>query len=147
MCKLLSTALELSKVSNVPRMKVACIIARNTKILGWGLNSVKSHPKSKFYSKKLHAEHAAIISTSTKNHSNLTAYVARYVVGTGERGLARPCHSCARHLLNSGVKKVVYTIDNYTYGVLKLSPELLASYKYRGKSYEGKRPKKTSRRS
>ena len=140
MCKLLITASELSKVSNVPRMKVACIIAKNNKILGWGLNSLKSHPKSKFYSKRVHAEHAATISTNTKNHSNLTAYVARYVVGTGKLGPARPCKSCARHLLNAGIKKVIYTIDNHTYGIMKLSPELLASYKYRGKTYEGKRP-------
>lgn len=45
-------------------------------------------------------------------------YIAR-VGRSGNVGLARPCEDCQAALLAAGVKRVVYTIDDYNFGVMR----------------------------
>lgn len=43
-------------------------------------------------------------------------YIVRILRANGSRALARPCPDCQRMLISKRVKKVYYTIDEYSYG-------------------------------
>jgi pyrimidine deaminase RibD-like protein len=45
-------------------------------------------------------------------------FIARCLKGGGI-GLAKPCANCQTVINDSGIKRVVFTIDNSTYGIWK----------------------------
>lgn len=49
-----------------------------------------------------------------------TVYVARVKYSDGSFGCSRPCPNCFRALAAKKVKKVFYTIDNRSYGVINI---------------------------
>jgi deoxycytidylate deaminase len=47
-------------------------------------------------------------------------FVVRIRPIDGKYGLARPCSNCLPVLLSKGVSKVYYTIDEFSYGIIKV---------------------------
>lgn len=106
----LSVATYLASTSSC-RMKHGAIIVRNGKVLATGVNKEKNHPTvvSTEHIKdhcSVHAEVDAI--KKTKNAKNATIYIAR-VNKRGQARMSKPCDNCYKEIMNSGIKKIIYT--------------------------------------
>jgi deoxycytidylate deaminase len=108
----------------------AYLVYKNS-VISVGFNKNKTHPLQAQYSKNseaiyIHAEIDAILN-AIKNFDDsflkkCTLYICRVkkaqVGAPFERGLAKPCDGCFRAIKAYGIKKVVYSIDNFSYGVI-----------------------------
>lgn len=105
----------------VGKARVAsCLVYRN-RVIAYGINSYKTHPMAKLYSKNgiticLHAE-IACIKSALRSHtldviSRSVLYIARAKQdkqGKWIPGLAKPCVGCARCIAEFGIKDVQWT--------------------------------------
>ena len=132
----MSVALLSAMRSKDPNTQVgACIVSPENKIVGTGYNGFptgcsddmlpwdrEGKPFDTKYPYVCHAELNAILN-STKNLHGCTIYVALF-----------PCNECAKAIIQSGIKNIVYKDDKYadTDGV-KASKRMLdmAGVKYR----------------
>lgn len=114
---MLNEAVALAKANPTDLNKMAAIIAKRKRVLGVGLNSRRSHPLQKIFSRSdvkiaLHAEISAIIDALKKfdesDLSGATIFVAR-VLKNGRRGIAKPCPICEKALRAYGIDTVYYT--------------------------------------
>lgn len=93
----------------------ACIVDEDNKIVGTGYNgATKGFDDDKFpweregsflntkYAFVCHAELNAILNATKESLKNCTIYVALF-----------PCNECAKAIVQSGIKKVVYMSDKY----------------------------------
>ena len=108
-------ALLSAKRSKDPQTQVgACIVNEDKKVVGLGYNGfpigcnddeLPWDRKGNFLDTKYpyvcHAELNAILN-STKNLKNCSIYVALF-----------PCHECAKAIIQSGIKEVIYLSDKY----------------------------------
>lgn len=108
-------ALLSAKRSKDPQTQVgACIVTEDKKVVGLGYNGfpigssddeLPWDREGDFLNTKYpyvcHAELNAILN-STKNLKNCSIYVALF-----------PCHECAKAIIQSGIKEVVYLSDKY----------------------------------
>lgn len=114
---MLEQAIMLAKDNPTDLNKMAAIIAKRREILGVGLNSRKSHPLQKLFSKSevkisLHAEIAAIID-ALKDYDEdelkgANIFVAR-VLKNGSRAVAKPCPICERAIKAYGIQGIYWT--------------------------------------
>lgn len=94
----------------------ACIIDEDKKIVGVGYNGApRGYPDDEFswsregdwidtkYPYVCHAELNAILNSTKENLKNCTIYVALF-----------PCNECAKAIIQSGIKKIVYLSDKYS---------------------------------
>lgn len=96
---------------------IAFCLDKQFRILSFGENSFeKTHPKQKLAAHKvgndhriyLHAEMQAIL----RARSDIYAiYIARFDKN-GSPKLAKPCPMCELAILEAGIKKVMYTVEN-----------------------------------
>lgn len=112
--------------------RVAACVVYKGKLVSFGINSNKTHPFQKKYSKNsqsifLHAEIAAIKNAlyelSIQDMGRSTLYIARAKFLKPNSpdfvtGLAKPCEGCMRAIGEFGLKKVYYTLDESGYGEL-----------------------------
>lgn len=107
----LNLARLISKKSPAPQFKVGAVIAKGNRILGVGHNNpYKSHPESTCYSRRIHAELAAILNVDNRNDlRDSTIYVFR-----GNRGIhiSRPCEHCYALIQKYSIRTMVFTIEN-----------------------------------
>ena len=113
--KFINLAQKLCKLSE-HSYKMAAIVTKGSRILSFGINKYRTHPKqinpfTKERGVSVHAELAAIIGVSEENLRGSSVYIARRLVN-GEAALAKPCTCCIAILREAGVKKVIYTINN-----------------------------------
>ena len=107
----MNMARELSNLSHAQRRKVGCLIVKDTHIIAEGLNGTPRGFDNNceyidhvdhMYTKPevLHAESNAItkLARSTNSSSGATLYVT-----------CSPCFECAKLIIQSGIKRVVYT--------------------------------------
>ena len=106
----------------------ACIVYKND-VVAFGINQMKSHPFQARYGKNsdsvfLHAETSAIKNAlrfiTIDELEKSTLYICRVkhhgqVLGFG---MSKPCPGCFRCINAFNIPKVIYTLDNGTYGVL-----------------------------
>lgn len=109
-------ALLSAKRSKDPNTQVgACIVNPQKKIVGTGYNGFPTgcsddelpwNREGDFLETKypfiVHAELNAILNSIGENLSNCTIYVALF-----------PCNECAKAIIQSGIKEVVYLADKY----------------------------------
>ena len=93
------------------RMKHGAVIAKSGRVLSTGVNKDRNHPTivSSEHIKthcSVHAEIDAI--KRAGNTRGATIYIAR-VNKRGQARMSRPCDSCYREIIRSGIKKIVYT--------------------------------------
>jgi deoxycytidylate deaminase len=75
-------------------------------------NSKKSHPEALKLGSRLGSIHAEMhVLFSVPDASKGTMYIYRET-SDGVLGLARPCESCMKLLLQKGVKRIVYSTKN-----------------------------------
>jgi pyrimidine deaminase RibD-like protein len=114
-------ARNISKFSD-HRVKVGCVIA-NKKPISAASNKDKTHPKyadpDHSVRSSTHAEVRAIINCGVEDLTGAIAYVYREYKD-GRPGLAKPCNSCLDILRERGIKRVYYSIDWSSYGVIRL---------------------------
>ena len=66
-----------------------------------------------------HAEATALNNIPKSKTLNSKLYVVR-INNLGQIGLSKPCSGCIRFARFCGVKKIYYSIDEKTFGVIKL---------------------------
>lgn len=88
--------------------KLGAVIFRRGKLLGFGYNSSKTHPKfgSKEHYKTLHAEGDALY--CAKKLGNDVEGATMIVYRMNNRN-ARPCKYCQELIKKAGILKVIYT--------------------------------------
>lgn len=79
-------------------------------------NVVRTHPKYAYDEchQTIHAEARCVMYNNGTNLKGTTIYVYREHAD-GSPALARPCNDCYQLLKDFGVKKMIYTIDEYPY--------------------------------
>ena len=133
----MGVALLASQRSKDPSTQVgACIIDGDKRIISTGYNGFpKGCSDDEFpwnrdeslgetkYNYVVHAELNAILNAGGKNLAGSIVYVALF-----------PCHECAKAIIQSGIKEVIYLSDKYhdTYSVISSRKMLdAAGVKYR----------------
>ena len=105
-------ALAMAQLSTL-RFRVGAIVMNSNSQYGH-CNARKTHPRLRAHGypewADLHAELGAIIKAGGECEG-ATMYVARLKRG-GEVGLARPCPYCMTAIVESGIKRVVWTTDD-----------------------------------
>lgn len=88
--------------------KLGAVIFKRGKLLGFGYNSMKTHPMfgSKLHYKTLHAEGDALY--CAKKLGNKTQGATIIVYRRNNRN-AKPCKYCQEMLRKAGIVKVIYT--------------------------------------
>jgi deoxycytidylate deaminase len=104
-------------------IKVGSVIVQRGTPIAIGFNKIKSHPRwcnvGKF-SQTIHAEISALMTVAKRDLSGSTIFVYR-AHKNGTPALARPCANCQAILKEYGIKRMVYSINEYPYfGVEKL---------------------------
>ena len=113
----MGVALLSAQRSKDPSTQVgACIIDEDKKIVGTGYNGAprgiddKDFPWAREgdfvntkYAYVCHAELNAILNSTKESLKNCTIYVSLF-----------PCNECAKAIIQSGIKKVVYLSDKYS---------------------------------
>ena len=103
--------------------KTGAVIVEKNRIIAVGVNSTKTHPLAKTYSKHpqaiyLHAEIHAIIQAqrTSSNFSNCSIYIARRTYTTKRIesgcGLAKPCDGCAAAIGHFNFSLVGHSLDS-----------------------------------
>lgn len=114
---MLNETIALAKSNPTDLNRMAAIIVKRKKVLGRGMNSRRSHPLQKLFSKSdlkisLHAEISAIIDALRNNEEDelkgATIFVAR-VLKNGSRAKAKPCEICQRAIDAYGIRVVRWT--------------------------------------
>lgn len=121
---LLSLALHYAERS--PReQRMAALVVWGRRVISFGINSFKTHPKQKEGKspfRSTHAELSAVAGLPLVLLVDSTVVVARLTKG-GCIGLAKPCKNCEEMLRSLGVTKVFFTTGydgNILYEEMKL---------------------------
>ena len=94
--------------------KHGAIIVKSGRVVGTGFNRFKNHPHNipeeliKVHCSR-HAEEVAIREAGS-NAKGAILYVARVNRQGADRN-SKPCHICSDIIKSSGVKKVIYTVE------------------------------------
>ena len=117
--KYLKLAEVMAEYSDYKRIHIGSCIVKKHSVISTGCNKDKTHPIQLKYNKSLsfkkkrdniHAEIDALIKAQFDTE-NATMYVAR----RGRDNLyhmSKPCPACMEVIKESGIKRIVYTIDN-----------------------------------
>jgi deoxycytidylate deaminase len=90
---------------------MGAVIAKGNKTLGFGFNTLKTHPKSPHNFNQIHAEFMAALNCNF-DVKGATVYVFRqHKDGTWAK--AAPCASCRKFLLECGIKEIVYSFEGH----------------------------------
>jgi deoxycytidylate deaminase len=111
---------EAKKVDH--QFKLGAIIFNKSKIISKGKNTAQRskrrlHPKYMKWVGSLHAEQDAVLNAYI-DLKGLEMLVVRIDKANKFR-LAKPCKHCMNYLNKIGLKRIYYTIDNSTFGVIE----------------------------
>ena len=103
----LSVATKLAATSD-NRFRVGALVVKSGRVFGGSANITKRSPSTPPNRFSTHAEIAALKVASQTNGS--TIYISR-LNSTDTVALARPCAWCIQEIIQSGVYRVVYTVN------------------------------------
>lgn len=116
----------------VSNARIASAVVLGNTVVGMGHNSYKTHPlQAKYgtteYNIHIHAEIDAIKNSlkriSVDDLSKATLYISRVKKKDKKRGfvpgLSAPCDGCMGAIADFGIKRVVYSLDDRGFGVIK----------------------------
>lgn len=118
--KYLNLARNQAAKSRYERWPMGAVLVKGGRVQGASPNVIRNPaglPGVAWEDCSIHAEAAVLKKVSQKRGG--TMYVAR-LMRTGSLGLARPCPRCEESLVEFGVIRVVWTIDDHSYGVTNL---------------------------
>lgn len=127
--KYVEIALKIAQANDNFRIKHSAIIVYRNRIVGVGINSMKSDPLQARYSKNchaiwIHAEIAAIKNAlkvvTVDQLRKATIYIARYREDFATQGLSKPCIGCQRAIVAFGIGQIVYTCDSIGFEIVEI---------------------------
>lgn len=121
--RFLDRALVVAMASEHPRWQLGAVLIRGGSIVSVACNTVRNSPYlTQGIGASFHAEDRCLrkVFYSADRAENSTIFVAR-INGQGKRRLARPCNSCYDKLINAGVTRIVYTLNDYGYGMERIN--------------------------
>lgn len=104
----LAVATKLAATSD-NRFRVGALVVKSGRVFGGSANITKRSPSTPPNRFSTHAEIAALKVASQTQDSTL--YISR-LSSTDTLALAKPCAWCIQEILESGVYRVVYTVDD-----------------------------------
>lgn len=105
-------AKNIAKKSSHKRYHYGCILFKKNKILSFGYNLLKTHPKSPHPFKHIHAEFHCLLGVPDNDIKDSSIYIYMERIGTETKGISKPCKDCEKMLRNAGVRKVIYFDGN-----------------------------------
>jgi deoxycytidylate deaminase len=111
--RLMDIARKVSKTGDY-KFRHGTVIAKGSRILGFGVNSTKTHPKSCSRFKTIHSEHQALINAGLNEIEGAIAFVYRETKD-GNPAMSKPCSSCETLLKQAGIKRVYFSLDSYPF--------------------------------
>ena len=120
--RLLDRAMIVAHTSEHQKWKLGAVLMRGSSIIAASPNIVRNPPFiTQGPGASFHAEDRCLRRTfyQADRAEGATIIVAR-VSKNGEQRLARPCISCYTKLIEAGVSRIIYTLDNYGHGVEKI---------------------------
>jgi deoxycytidylate deaminase len=118
----------------VSSSKIASAIVIGNEIVSIGINSMKSHPFQKKYSRNSssifwHSETNAIFNSLKRVHEDELRYATLYIVRSKYNssvlnkrkrifGLARPCTGCMSAIQRFRIPNVIYTCEGDKYAII-----------------------------
>lgn len=102
-----------------PKWKLGCVIKKGGAVqsVGWSIWKYDPMFIDNHCNCSVHAEIHALRQMNY-NARNCTMFVARVLRGGGI-GMAKPCANCQLIIIDSGIKRVTFTIDEDTSGTWK----------------------------
>lgn len=120
--RFLDRAVILAMASEHPKWQLGAILVRGSSVISASCNTVRNPPfVTQGVGSSFHAEDRCLrkVFYSADRAENSTIFVAR-VNKQGIQRLARPCLACYTKLVEAGVEKMVYTLDDHGYGVERI---------------------------
>lgn len=97
--------------------KLGAVLVNKNKVIGKGRNKVASGTRSLHI---IHAEHDCLRKADKRKIKGSVLFVCRITTGNKQLALAKPCELCQRRLRKNGVRVVYYSLEDGTWGMLKL---------------------------
>lgn len=104
----LTATAKIALTSNY-RFRMAALLVKSGRVLGGDVNVHKITPDTPPNRMSTHAEIRAI--KNTRNIKGATLYIAR-LKSQDEYGMAKPCVWCMKTIIDAGISKVVFTIND-----------------------------------
>lgn len=96
---------------------MGAVVVKSGRVLGSASNERKNDPSIPGINRcSIHAETAVLRTTKARGS---TVYVAR-LTRSGTPAMAKPCAACEAQLIDHGVRRVIWTIDESSYGITEL---------------------------
>lgn len=95
------------------RFKHGCIVVRGGRVIGVGVNTFRNNPNNVERPKEEASYHAETNAMKNIDAVGATIYVSRVNAAT-DLTLSAPCFRCLNFIKSSGVKRVVWSVDNKT---------------------------------
>jgi len=121
--RLIDRALTVAHTSEHQKWKLGAILMRGSSIIAACPNIVRNPPSiTQGPGASWHAEERCLRRTfyQADRAEGCTIIVAR-VSKNGVQRLARPCISCYTKLVEAGVSRIIYTLDDYGHGIEKIT--------------------------
>lgn len=103
-----------SKKSIHHKSQIGSVIVKRNKIIGIGINSMKTHPNSNLPWKTKHSELDAILDCRRKDLENADIYIYREDK-RGKLACCKPCKYCQELLSIAKIRNVFYIDHNGTF--------------------------------
>jgi deoxycytidylate deaminase len=87
--------------------RMGAIVCDGHKVVSFGWNKNKTHPRAKNYTRKIHAELAALIGERWHSLVGCDMYVVRITNG-GKFATSKPCKDCMILIKEAGIKSVTF---------------------------------------
>lgn len=107
--KYFDLAKKVSRKSDHRNYHIGAVIVKKNKILSFGFNREKTHPKSLQPFQHLHAEIDAIIGVEYEDLQGSTIYVFRENK-QGQLAMSKPCMFCQAAIKQARIKNLCYTV-------------------------------------
>ena len=121
----LTLAAEYAKRSEHSMYKMGAVIFRKNQVVSIGWNKNRTHPKAKNYTRKIHAELAALISSRIPRLTYIDTlkgtdmFVARLTKG-GFLATSKPCRDCMVLIAEAGIETVTFIDEQGKICLMKL---------------------------
>jgi deoxycytidylate deaminase len=106
-------------IQSTGMFKLGSVVAKSGRFLARGMNYYdKYNPIARAYFKfpTVHAEVDALNKLSPENIRGATIYVFR-IRKDGMPAMSRPCYRCMNTMRALGIRKVIYSVEEYPYYV------------------------------
>lgn len=106
--KYFDLAKRLSYKSNHHKVQMGCVIVDKNRVIGLGINQMKTNPKSPYPYKTTHCEFDAVLDCERRSIKGASIYIYRENK-SGTLANAKPCRYCEYLLRRVGIKRVYFT--------------------------------------